>query len=145
MSSTLTIWIFRPSTPPAAFWASIRARAPAGPSAKVDDALPVSDEMYPILIVVGVTPTSLAVSADEVVALPLVGAVPDATVVGELPLDELLQATSAKPDTSVARTGVLHRYFTDDLPVTAENMNLVVLGTDFIRRVRAPQILRMVL
>jgi hypothetical protein len=87
--------------------------APCGPSAKFDDDDPVSAPRYPIVIVVGVTPTSLAwLPAPPVPDAPLlVPAVDDAVVAGgEELFDELPQpaaSTAATPTTATARFGIL--------------------------------------
>jgi hypothetical protein len=74
----------------------MRAKAPASPSAKPDDATPVNELMYPSLMVVGVTPTSLALlELDE----PVVAVVPaleeGAVVVDDVLFDELPHAVAA--------------------------------------------------
>src|ERR1700716_3774739 len=96
-SSCGTSSILRPLTPPWAFCRSKRATAPAKEPTDVDDATPVCEEMYPTLMVVGVTPTSLAVLGDEPAAPPLV---PDGPAAG---FAELLHPAAIKL-TSAART-----------------------------------------
>src|SRR5438128_1757940 len=88
----------------------MRANAPAGVSAKLDDDTPVSEEMSPILMVLFVMPVSLEVRApplepaapvvpDVPPAAPVVPDVP-AVVAVDVPLDELLQAETASAATT---------------------------------------------
>src|ERR1700739_4729742 len=83
----------------------MRAIAPAGVSAKLDDDTPVSEEMIPILMVLAVMPVSLEVRAPPLEpAAPVAPDVPPAApvvpdvlgvVAVDVPLDELLQGETA--------------------------------------------------
>src|SRR6516165_9717193 len=88
-SSAVIMVTLRPLMPPAALRAAKRACAPLAPSAKVDEALPVSEVMYPMVMLSFATPGALALLPDEdPVADPVNPPVED-----EL-FEELLQAAA---------------------------------------------------
>jgi hypothetical protein len=83
VSSASTNVILRPLIPPVAFTASKRAVAPKPLSAKVEEALPVSEVMRPIFTDVGVTPGALAVLVDAPAVVPPVVAPVEPAVVAD--------------------------------------------------------------
>jgi hypothetical protein len=100
--------IFRPLIPPAALMAAKRASAPLVPSEKVEEALPVSEVMYPMVMLSLVTPGALAVLPDEdPVADPVV---PPVVPPDEL-FDELLQAAVSMARAATMTAALIPRRF----------------------------------
>jgi hypothetical protein len=104
-SSATIMLILRPLSPPAALRALKRARAPLALSLNVDEALPLTEVINPIVIEVAVTPGALAtflVPEDPVVEDPKVPDVP--VLVGVVLFAELPHAVDrvAKTATSTA-------------------------------------------